>query len=173
MTTRRPVAVPVKRQVRAASPADLPALTDLWEQGWHDAHAAIVPQALVGRRTHDTFARRARENIGGFRVLDGAVAGSLAGLYLIKGDELDQFYVDRSARGTDVAGVLMGAVLADLRAGAAADGWLLCAAGNERAARFYRKTGWHLAASGDHAVETDRGPFQLAIWRFEIDLTAT
>ena len=45
--------------------------------------------------------------------------------------------------------------------------WLGCAIGNSRAARFYEKSGWHLARSVVEQLETPGGPFPLELWRYE------
>jgi len=49
--------------------------------------------------------------------------------------------------------------------------WLACAAGNDRAARFYEKTGWRLARTIVSSAETSSGPFPLEAWRYEKRLT--
>ena len=45
--------------------------------------------------------------------------------------------------------------------------WLACAIGNDRAARFYEKRGWHRAGTMMNMAETSDGPFQLEVWRYE------
>ena len=37
--------------VRAAQEADVGPLATIWHEGWHDAHARIVPAALTRDRT--------------------------------------------------------------------------------------------------------------------------
>jgi RimJ/RimL family protein N-acetyltransferase len=49
--------------------------------------------------------------------------------------------------------------------------WLACAIGNERAARFYEKCGWHLAGTMVNHAETADGTFPLEVWRYEKSLT--
>ncbi|HXV64473.1 MAG TPA: GNAT family N-acetyltransferase [Vicinamibacteria bacterium] len=69
--------------------------------------------------------------------------GAPVGFCVVKGDELYQLYVSAQSRGAGVAAAL----IADAEARLVEDGveraWLACAIGNERAARFYEKSGWH------------------------------
>lgn len=46
-------------------------------------------------------------------------------------------------------------------------GWLACAIGNDRAARFYEKNGWRRAGTIINEADTERGPFPLEVWRYE------
>jgi hypothetical protein len=39
--------------------------------------------------------------------------------------------------------------------------------GNERAARFYEKCGWHRARTTMNRLETADGVFEIDIWRYE------
>jgi len=45
--------------------------------------------------------------------------------------------------------------------------WLACAIGNDRAARFYEKHGWHRAGVMVNQLETRNGIFPLDVWRHE------
>jgi ribosomal protein S18 acetylase RimI-like enzyme len=45
--------------------------------------------------------------------------------------------------------------------------WLACAIANYRAARFYEKSGWHMAGTFVIASETSIGPFPVEHWRYE------
>ena len=38
--------------------------------------------------------------------------------------------------------------------------------GNDRAAAFYRKTGWQLSGTQTEMLETSAGEFPLEVWRF-------
>ena len=46
-------------------------------------------------------------------------------------------------------------------------GWLACAIGNDRAARFYEKNGWRRTGTIVNDAETLQGPFPLEVWRYE------
>ena len=45
--------------------------------------------------------------------------------------------------------------------------WLACAIGNDRAARFYEKCGWHRSGTMVNHLETREGEFLLEVWRYE------
>ena len=124
-----------------------------------------MPAELTRLRTLDSFRDRLEALLPEIRVI-GPVGAPL-GFCIAKGDELYQLYLSAEARGTGVAAAL----LADAEARFSADGvtvaWLACAVGNDRAARFYEKSGWRRAGTEEIAVDTSAGPFPLEIWRFE------
>ncbi|MCA9753440.1 MAG: GNAT family N-acetyltransferase [Gemmatimonadetes bacterium] len=154
--------------VRAARTSDVDALASLWHEGWQDAHARIVPAELARHRTLESFRRRLRDALAEVRVA-GSPDGPL-GFSMLRGDELNQFYVSRAARGTGVAARL----IADAEERLAADGietaWLACAIGNERAARFYDKSGWIRVGNMIEHLPTPDGVLSLEVWRYEKDL---
>lgn len=150
---------------RAAEPQDLAPLARLWRQGWLDAHLTIVPDALVALRTPESFADRMAAAQPQVRVL--GPAGAPLGFHLIKGDELNQFYLANAARGSGAASVLMADAEMRLAEAGVETAWLACAIGNTRAARFYEKSGWTLAREAVVPTETPAGPFPLKVWRYE------
>ncbi len=150
---------------RQAVAADLAPLARLWWQGWTDAHAAISPPALVRLRTLESFFERLAAAHSRVRVI--GPTGAPVGFHLINGDELNQFYVAASARGTGVAAALMADAEACLAALCVETAWLACAVGNPRAARFYEKCGWSRVGARRHLAETSAGPIPLDVWRYE------
>lgn len=156
---------------RAAEREDRAPLAQLWRQGWLEAHQAIVPEALIALRTPESFAERMAAALPRVRVL-GPVGAPL-GFHLIKGDELNQFYLAAEARGSGAAGVLMADAERRLAEAGVKTAWLACAIGNARAARFYQKSGWTLAREEVVESETSTGPFPLKVWRYEKRLTTS
>ena len=152
-------------KIRRPDEADIDALAQLWYDGWHDAHANLLPAELARLRTRESFAHRLHAALGQVRVAESS--GEPAGFSIVKPDELYQLYVSAQQRGTGMAAAL----LADAEAALAADGtkmaWLTCAIGNLRAASFYEKHGWQRAGVMTSLVETSEGPFPLEIWRYE------
>ncbi|MDZ5695843.1 GNAT family N-acetyltransferase [Chelativorans sp. M5D2P16] len=71
------------------------------------------------------------------------------------------------ARGSGVAAALIADAEARLAGSGVETAWLACAIGNERAARFYEKSGWRLAGTVVNQAETSTGPFPLEVWRYE------
>lgn len=157
--------------VRPAEAADLEPLARLWSQGWRDAHLSIVPESLVALRTLKSFTDRMSAALPRVRTL-GPVGAPL-GFHLIKGDELNQFYLAGEARGSGVAAILMADAEACLLAAGIAKPWLACAIGNDRAARFYEKAGWTRARVETVPTETSTGDFALEVWRYEKTLAST
>lgn len=155
--------------VRAADAAEIDRLSALWYDGWHEAHAPIVPVELTRLRTLQSFRDRLHAALPDIRVVGGP--GAPLGFSIIKEDELYQLFVSPEARGSGVAAALIADAEARLRAAGVATAWLACAIGNERAARFYEKCGWHRVGTMVNEVETSRGPFLLQVWRYEKSLT--
>ena len=126
--------------IRPAEDADMAAVADLWHEGWHDGHAGLVPDGLTTARTLAAFHARTPA-----RVADTAVAvdgGSLLGFVMVVGDEVEQVFVARSARGTRVAEDLLAEAERLVAAGGHDTAWLAVVVGNARARRFYERCGW-------------------------------
>jgi GNAT superfamily N-acetyltransferase len=151
--------------VRAADEADVASLATIWYDGWHDAHARIVPAELTRLRTLESFGERLRAALPAVRV--AGPPGEPLGFCIVRGDELFQLFVSEPARGSGIAAAL----LADAEARLAADGvgiaWLACAIGNARAARFYEKHAWRRTRTMINRLETSQGTFPLEVWRYE------
>lgn len=137
----------------------------IWEEGWHDAHARILPKELADLRTSASFLKRLRDNIATARI--GLSGDDVLGLCIIYGDELYQMYVSAMARGQGLAQLLMADAESRLRSAGHSSAWLACAIGNDRAARFYEKSGWTNAGIRTIELDTPDGLFPLQVWRFE------
>jgi GNAT superfamily N-acetyltransferase len=97
--------------------------------------------------------------------------GAPVGFCIIKGDELYQLFVSAHSRGSGAAAALIGDAEARLSENGVETAWLACAIGNDRAARFYEKCGWHLAGTMVNHLDTPEGRFLLEVWRYEKPLT--
>jgi ribosomal protein S18 acetylase RimI-like enzyme len=73
----------------------------------------------------------------------------------------DTQYSVSGARGSGVAAALIADAEARLAQCGVEIAWLACAVGNYRAARFYEKSGWHMAGTFVIPAETWRGPFSM------------
>lgn len=157
-------------KVRPALETELDALAAIWHEVWHESHAPLMPEDLTRLRTLENFRDRLEACLPDMRVV-GPVGFPL-GFCITKGDELYQLYLSAEARGTGAAGALLAD--GETRIGAAGAGvaWLACAVGNDRAARFYEKSGWQRTGTQNIEVDTSAGPFPLEIWRFEKTLTS-
>lgn len=151
--------------VRPADAAEIDCLSLIWYDGWHEAHAAVVPAELTRLRTPESFRERLQRALSDTRVV--GPRGAPVGFTVLKDDELYQLFVTPAARGSGVATALMADAEARLRASGVETAWLACAIGNDRAARFYEKSGWRRVGTMVNEVETSKGPFALEVWRFE------
>jgi GNAT superfamily N-acetyltransferase len=156
--------------VRGAESADTVALARLWHEGWQDAHSQILPEQLARARTLESFERRMAAALDDVRVI--GPRESPLGFYMLKGEELYQFYVSAPARGAGVAAALMEDAEARLAKRGVEVAWLTCAIGNKRAARFYEKRGWNCAGPVVSELDTGDGIINLEVWRYEKRLSA-
>jgi GNAT superfamily N-acetyltransferase len=155
--------------VRAAEQAEIDRLSRIWYDGWRDAHVPIVPAELTRLRTLESFRDRLQAALPDIRVV--GPPGAPVGFHIVKADELYQLFVSAQSRGAGVAAALIADAEARLLRRGVETAWLACAIGNERAARFYEKSGWHRAGTMVNALETSDGPFRLEVWRYEKSLT--
>src|SRR5262245_36416978 len=155
--------------VRDPEPREVDHLAQTWHDGWQDAHALIVPAALKRARTLESFRERMRDRLTDVRVV--GPTGSPLGFAMLKDDGLYQLYVSAAARGSGVAAALIADAEARIAARGYRTAWLACAIGNERAARFYEKCGWHRAGTFVSELETTAGVIPLEVWRYEKPLT--
>jgi ribosomal protein S18 acetylase RimI-like enzyme len=151
--------------IRRPERYELDHLAKLWYDSWQDAHAEILPDELKQDRTPESFRKRLPELLD-----DTMVIGPLGrpfGLCTLRGDELYQLYVAREARGSGAARCLIEDAEQRMRDQGTKTAWLACAIGNDRAARFYEKSGWRNAGTVRHTVELETGQFTFDIWRYE------
>jgi GNAT superfamily N-acetyltransferase len=134
-------------EIRSARPDDYPALLHLWRQGWHDAHAELVPSAVLKFRTPADFGVWLGECSDQFYVAEDET--SLLGFMSVKADELVKLYIGRQKRGTGVAHDLLAYAENHISAMGFEKACLFCTAGNLRAQRFYEREGWRLAATAE------------------------
>jgi len=152
-------------EVRDAQSAELDQLATLWLDGWTDAHAAILPAELRRFRTWESFRERLAHDLPHTRVI--GASGEPLGFCIVKDDELYQLYVSAQARGAGVAAALIDDAESRLAQSGVETAWLACAIGNERAARFYEKRGWHRAGTMINELDTPEGIVPLEVWRYE------
>lgn len=153
------------RASRAAESAELDALARLWHEGWHDAHASLVPRALSEDRSVPHFRRRLVESLADVRV--GGPPGAPRAFFLLEGTELSQLYVARAARGTGLAAAMIAEAEERLATLGVERAWLACAVGNDRAARFYEKCGWSRTRIEPSEVTLAHGSMQIDVWIYE------
>lgn len=101
----------------------------------------------------------------GVRVV-GPVAAPV-GFCILKDDELYQLYVSADARGSGVAAALLADGEERLARTGTETAWLACAIGNDRAARFYEKSGWRRTGTVVYQAEAAGATIPLDVWRYE------
>ena len=156
-------------ELRSARPTDIPRIAEIWEPAWRDGHLGGVPDELVAIRTPENFVVRstAIQPHTTLAVLDGTVVGFVA----IADDEIDQLFVDASARGQGIADVLLKAGEDAIAAAGHTDAWLAVVATNARARRFYGRNGW--TDGGEFTYRTDGADavFEVLCHRYEKHLS--
>src|SRR5437868_1834864 len=156
-------------QVRSTDAAEIDHLARLWYDSWHETHAPLVPPELTRLRTLESFRERLKATLPNIYVV--GPLGAPVGFCVLKGEELYQLFVSPGAHGSGVAAALIADAEARLAERGVETAWLACAVGNDRAARFYEKSGWYLAGTFVIASETSNGPFPVEQWRYEKQLT--
>jgi putative acetyltransferase len=158
--------------VRRATADDVDAVARIWHAGWADGHLGHVPPELVPHRQHkEQFVPRVRKRVEDTWVAESA--GRVVGFVVVKHDEVEQMYVDRTARGTGVAAMLLRKGEAEIRSAGHRRAWLAVVAGNQRARSFYARLGWQDSGPIAYQAETPDGPMAVPSHRYEIDLTAS
>jgi GNAT superfamily N-acetyltransferase len=150
--------------VRPASPADAEAIASIWHEGWADGHLGHVPAGLARHRRLADFRMRVPARLDDTAV--AAIGPEVVGFVVVRGDEIEQLYVARPARGGGAAAALLrrGEEAIARRFAVA---WLAVATGNERARRFYARRGWRDAGPLDYAAEIAGGTVPVPCRRCE------
>ena len=149
---------------RAAEPADLVPLAELWATRWRDAHEASSPPELTALRTPADFLRRLKSFGTGLRVI--GPFGAPLGFVVVLGHHIDQLFIARSLQGQGAADLLVAEALGRIAAAGHAEAQLECAPGNTRAAAYYRKSGWRLRGTETVSVDTSNGPYAIELLIF-------
>ncbi|MGP4104840.1 GNAT family N-acetyltransferase [Nonomuraea sp. KM90] len=151
-------------RVRPAICEDAQLVAAIWYEGWCDGHLGHIPQELVAVRTRESFDTRAEQRVGDTVV--AVVGGEVAGFVMVVGDEVEQVYVARQRRGTDVAPTLLAEAERIVRANGHAQAWLAVVAGNVRARRFYERNGWRDGGPFDYSAHGPAGPIPVPCHRY-------
>jgi GNAT superfamily N-acetyltransferase len=150
--------------LRPALAEDAAAIATIWHAGWADGHLGHVPDTLAAHRRPEDFARLAAARVAETTV--AASGGEVVGFVTVVGDEVEQVYVARAARGSGVAAALLAHAEAVVAARAPV-AWLAVVAGNARARRFYERSGWRDAGPITYRAEIDGGRFEVPCRRYE------
>jgi len=159
-------------EIRTAEAVDHKKIIHLWHQGWHEAHAELVPSEVLRFRTKSHFELWPKEAREAFYVATDD--GELLGFVSVKDAEVVKLYVGNHARGAGVAHALLSYAEHLLRYQGVSKAELYCTAGNIRAERFYEREGWNLSCSFEDALWLPEGvsrKIMVSTHRFLKDLT--
>lgn len=155
-----------KFEIRDAVPADAPRVAEVWEHAWRDGHLGHIPDELLVHRQADSFRTRSAAMIDRTRVAERE--GVVVGFVTLKGDELEQLFVDAPARGTGVAAALLSDGARRLLEAGHAQPWLAVVTGNARARHFYEREGWRDAGHLDYQAPVAGGTVTVSCRRYEL-----
>ncbi len=160
---------PKMHAIRNAINEDIDAIAQIWHFGWHLAHDGLVPEYNSNARTLAHFRERIIPLLKDTFVINSGA--EITGFYVLVEDELNQFYVAKSAIGGGIPKPLMMHALEELKARGFSRAWLACGIGNDRAACFYEKMGWKNVGISSITIHLPSGSEPLEIWRFERGIT--
>jgi GNAT superfamily N-acetyltransferase len=147
---------------RPAGEADVAAVARLYHDVWHETHPGFMPGEETSLRTPAFFVERVAGLLPTTLVVerDGTVVGFAART----GGFLGQLYVDRTHRGSAVAGMLLAETERRMAQEGIALAELHCVMGNERARRFYERMGWKHTGRVTEAVAGPNRPVAVEFW---------
>lgn len=147
---------------RPAQKADLRAVADLYHQVWHETHAGFMPAEEAQLRSPAFFVERMERLLLTTLVVerDGLVAGFAAWT----DGFLGQLYVERAHRGSGLAVTLLAEAERRMAQQGVATSELHCIMGNDRARRFYERSGWMHSRKAIEFVAGPNGPVEAGFW---------
>ncbi len=155
----------VDPRIRRAEPGDVDAIARIWDAGWRDAHLGRVPAALFRFRTAESYPDRVRERLPNITV--GLNDGTVAGFVVAIDDEIEQLYVDGSARGSGLGVAMLRAGEGRIAAAGHDRAWLAVAVGNVEARAFYERVGWNDAGAIEYEAEAGDSVVLVPCRRYE------
>jgi GNAT superfamily N-acetyltransferase len=155
--------------LRLATRSDIASVAGLYHRVWHESHGASMPEAERALRDELSFVTRATALMP--HVAVRTVGETLQGFAAWSGSLLGQLFVDANHRGGIVAQALIEFAEQRMRAQGVMEAELHCMVGNDRARRFYERTGWALRGTTDEMVAGSSGSETLTFWVMRKDLS--
>jgi len=150
--------------LRAASAGNIPALTRVWHDAWHQGHAHLDPD-IAARRPFRFFVERIASP-----PVDTVVAcvdGEVVGFAYWQDDRVQQVFVLPAWHGRGVAPLLLAAAEEALKGRGHNHIRLQCRKGNGRARAFYEKHGWSIVGEMDSSLGHVEGRAPVIVWQME------
>ncbi len=145
-------------------------IAEIWRTGWGDGHLGNVPEALIRHRSDESFLPRARERLAKTRV--ARIGSNVVAFAIVNGNEVEQIYVDRAARGTGIAAAQLHDAESIIRAAGHRRAWLAVVEGNARARALYEREGWRDVGPFEYPAEASGQLLAVPTRRYERDLRA-
>lgn len=175
----------VPATLRRARSNDVAAVSALWHRVYHEpgGHSELVGETVSNLRSLESLTQRTVASLVHTTV--ACIDGAVVGFCMIVGCEVEEIFLDKSARGRGMGLQLL--VEAEARIlgignGEETTAFLYAVAGNHAALRFYEKSGWRRIGDAPEqyaapALMPDKSgalvvPGKVAIpcWRFEKQL---
>ena len=131
--------------IRAATEADVAAITDIEARAWRWAYSDFVDYDAMPIAEERVERWRGHVAAGRVRVFDQD--GAVVGYASVDDHQLTSLYVDPAAQGAGVGARLHDDALERLRAGGHSAAWLWVFTANDQGRAFYERRGWR--AVGD------------------------
>ncbi|MGU3420814.1 N-acetyltransferase family protein [Methylobacterium sp. D54C] len=148
--------------VRSAGKDDLPSVAALYHRVWHETHGPYMPYTEREARGESFFLDRLANVMP--NVILGEAEGKIIGFAAWKGSLLAQFFLDVAVRGSGFAPRLMKAAEQGLYDDGIREAELHCLVGNERARRFYERSGWQVRGIIAELVRGDTDGEERSFW---------
>lgn len=164
--TDKPPTLSVSPATDFAQDELLAVLSEIWHDGWHEAHASLVPVTFSALRTKRVFMRRLREAWGSVLVASRGL--NPVGFAITRKSELHAFFVTAAERGQGVSDILIEACMDRLALERVDAPWLICAKGNHRARGFYERHGWRVVREETNTIFEGGVSAVADVWRMEL-----
>lgn len=150
-------------RIRLTRVGDAVAVARVYHQGWHAAHAAVLPWLTV-ERPPEAFTAKVPGMLE--HCLVAEVCGTeVVGFAAWNVAELGQLFIEPSWLGTGLGAVLLAGAEKAMRESGVQEAWLTCVVGNDRARAFYLRHGWTSRGVEDYPARTKDGQVPVAVWR--------
>jgi GNAT superfamily N-acetyltransferase len=148
--------------IQRARASDVAQIAALYHAVWHETQAPFMPAAECARRDLGFFIERMSRLL--LSTLIEERGGAVVAFSAWHGRLLGQIFVAAPHRGSGLAVALMSATETAMMESGVSEGELHCVVGNDRARRFYERTGWSHERTIMEQVAGENGPAEVPFW---------